>query len=824
MKKRNQILLLLVILAGSSISGQAKKEQKNPNLKLWYDTPADATAKDIPWDAANPTKSTYAIDEEWMKALPLGNGSFGVMVFGDVNRERIQLNEESMWSGGLNNSDNPGAKQYLPNIRRMLFEGNYRDATKLTDRSQISINNNYNHADGATDPFGCFQTMGDLWIDNHKTTDYQKYRRELDLTDAVVRVTYTQEGINYKREIFTSNPGQVMVARFTADQPGKISFTCSMTRPERFNAYTENDQLILAGALYDGKGGENLEYMARLKVVNKGGVVTYGKSEVIIQNADEVTIFISGSTGYLNRYPDFNGRDYKKITKKNIELAVKKDFNDLLAAHKAEYQNYFNRVSLDLTPENVEDIPTDERVEKFKETQSDPHLVELVFQYGRYLLISSSRPNTLPANLQGIWANKIQTPWNGDYHPDINIQMNYWPAEVTNLPEMHLPYFDYLASLVEPGKKTASIQYGMDGWVIHTVGNIWGHTSPGEKAGWGLHIGASGWMCQHIMEHYRFTGDKEFLLKLYPILKEASRFYAEWLVKDPKTGRLVSGPSISPENSFIAPDGTTSAYSMGCAHDQQVIWQLFTDFLEASDLLDITDSLTDLIREKKSGLASGWEIGSDGCILEWAEELKEKNPQSGHISHMYAFYPTAQITYEKTPELARAAYKSILLRYNEKPKHGWSGAWLISQFARHRDQERAAANLNSILQKGIHPNLFTSTPFQMDANFGTTAGIAELLIQSHTGSIDLLPCLPKEFKTGKVTGLRARGGFEIDIDWSGGNLVSAVVKSLNGQKCTIRATVPFSVKGIGSTSGKDDYGYVLSFDSEKGRSYSISAL
>lgn len=756
------------------------KESKESNLKLWYDEPANASVKDNP--------DGWTDDEEWLKSLPLGNGSLGMMVFGDVNRERIQLNEESMWSGSPDDNDNPNAYKEQDKIRQLLFAGKYKEATELTNTTQICKGLGSGNGNGAEVPFGCFQTLGDLWIDNGTQTPYENYYRELDLEDAVVRINYRQGGVNFQREIFTSNPDQVMVARFTADQPGQISFTCSMTRPERFNSYTENDQLIMSGALSDGKGGDGLQYMARLKAVSKNGKVRYNDSKLIVEQADEVILFLTASTNYVLEYPDYKGRNYHELTSRNIEKAIGKSFDELMEAHKKEYQHYFQRVNLDITPGEIAPVPTDERVRKFKQTNSDPHLAELFFQYGRYLLISSSRPGTLPANLQGIWANKIQTPWNGDYHTDINIEMNYWPAEVTNLPEIHMPMFDLIESLVEPGKKTAEIQYHNNGWVVHPITNVWGYTSPGENAKWGMHTGAGAWICSHIGEHYAFTGDRNFLKKMYPVLKGSVQFYMDWLVEDPESGQLVSGPAVSPENTFIAPDGSQSQISMGAAHDQQVIWQLFTDFIFASNELGISDEFVNLVKNAKANLAST-KIGSDGRLMEWAHEFPEVEPGHRHISHLFALHPGNQINMSKTPDLAIAAKKSLDHRIANGGGHtGWSAAWLISQYARLYEAEKAKESLNTVLSKSTSPNLFGQhPPFQMDANFGATAGIAEMLIQSHAGAIHLLPALPtKNWPTGKVKGLRARGGFEVDINWDEGMLVSAHIFSKNGGTTTIK--------------------------------------
>jgi len=768
------ILMMLIASCSNSKSGTEKN-----NLKLWYDYPAKATVADNP--------NGWKDDPEWLKALPLGNGSLGLMVFGDVNIERIQLNEESMWSGSPDESDNPDAYKDLNTIRNLLFEGKFKEATQLTNKTQIAKGAGSGHGNGAKVPFGCFQTLGDLWIDNGKQTPYEEYHKELDLDDAVVRVNYKQEGVNYKREIFVSNTDQVMVARFTADKSGQISFTSTMNRPEHFRTYVENNQLIMSGALPNGKGGDGLQYMARLKAVAKNGTVTYENDKLIIEKADEVTLYLTASTDYVLHYPNYKGRDYKNITDKNLKKGIDKNFNELIKSHKKEYQKYFQRVKFDITPNGVDTITTDKRIRDFKQSKSDPHLAELIFQYGRYLLISSSRPGTLPANLQGIWANKIQTPWNGDYHTDVNLEMNYWPAEVTNLSEMHLPLFDLIESMVEPGKKTATIQYHNRGWVVHPITNVWGYTSPGESATWGMHTGGSAWISSHIYEHYLFTRDTSFLKKMYPVLKESVLFYMDWLVTNPKTGKLVSGPAVSPENTFIAPDGSRSQISMGPTHDQQVIWQLFNDFLSASNELNFKNSFITEVTKAKENLALS-KIGSDGRLMEWAEEFPEVEPGHRHISHLFALHPGAQINMEKTPKLALAAKKSLDYRIANGGGHtGWSAAWLISQYARLQEPEKAKESLNTVLMKSTSPNLFgLHPPFQMDANFGATAGIAEMLLQSHAGVIHLLPALPKNWPTGEIKGLKARGGYTVDIKWNDGFLTKANIYTTLGGKIRIK--------------------------------------
>lgn len=767
--------------------------------KLWYQSPADASVPD--------NSNGWVNDDEWLKALPLGNGSLGAMVFGDVNKERIQLSEESMWSGSPDEHNNPLAYPAQKEIRKLLFEEKHQAASILTKKTQICAGKGTGFGNGAEAPFGCFQTLGDLWIDFEKTSPYTNYHRELNLEDATVNIRYEQDGVVYHRSVFISQPDQLMVMRLSADQPGQLSFKSTMTRPERFETTIENNQLVMRGQLADGQGGDGLSYVAKLAAINKGGNIKYEGNQLIVEQADEVVLLLTASTDYQLNYPNYKGRDCEHITTTSLKKGTASTFNTLLNRHKKEYQAYYKRVDFNLTS-TIDSIPTDARIQQFDSRKPDLKLVELLFQYGRYLLIASSRPGTLAANLQGVWANKIQTPWNGDYHTDVNVQMNYWLAESTNLNEMHLPLMDLIASLQAPGSKTARIHYNADGWLVHPVTNIWGFTAPGESADWGMHVGAGAWLSTHIMEHYYYTLDTLFLKNNYTVLKASTQFYMDWLVPDPETGELLSGPSVSPENSFLAPDRSESKICMGPAHDQQVIWQLFKNFLDASSVLAIQDSFVQGVALAQKQLAPP-KIAIDGRLMEWHKPYKELEPGHRHISHLFALHPGYQIDIKKTPELALAAKKSLDFRIQHGGGHtGWSAAWLINQYARLGDAENAAKSLNMVLTKSISPNLFGQhPPFQMDANFGTAAGIAEMLLQSQSGEIRLLPALPNHWTKGKIKGLCARGGFVVDMEWDKNELTHIRLHSKKG------GTAKLSYKGK-----------AINIETEAGKTYFPQAL
>ncbi len=499
MKKKYRLLALLLLIPIIGLGGAAPDRRPNP-AKLWYAEPADATVPDV--------KEGWRNDPEWLKALPVGNGFLGAMVFGDVNRERLQLNEKGVWSGSPADNDNPDAFGSLAEIRRLLFAGKYKEATALTLKTQVCKGAGSGNGNGAEVPFGCYQTLGDLWLDFGAGQGYADYRRELDLERGLVTVSYVRGGTRFRREVFASYPDRALIVRLTAERRGALSFKASLTRPERFATRADQGHLLMTGTLTNGKGGEGVRYAARLKAIARRGRVSVTDAALDVRGADEVVLVLTAGTDHKLVYPNYRGPDPLVTTRNELERASARPYRTLLRRHIADHSRLFGAVRLDLTGGAADLIPTDRRLKEPQGPSGDLRLQEIYFQYGRYLLIASSREGSLPANLQGLWANKIQTPWNGDYHTDINVQMNYWPADPANLAACYGPLLDLISSLVEPGRRTAAVQYHAGGWCVHPITNVWGFTAPGEHPSWGLHVGAGGWLCQHLWDHYQFTMDR----------------------------------------------------------------------------------------------------------------------------------------------------------------------------------------------------------------------------------------------------------------------------------------------------------------------------
>ena len=707
---------------------------------------------------------------QWDHALPLGNGRLGAMVFGQVNRERIQLNENTLWMGRQRDTNNPDALAALPEVRRLLFAGQPGEAYTIAEKRLM----------GRPFRLDPYQMLGDLrlWFDHEG--EVSDYRLELDIDSAIARLTYRVGGVRYTREIFASHPAQAIVMRISADKPGQVSMSTWIERTQ--DAITEivgNNRLDLVGGLGGGKG---LAFRASVHIVPQGGRLDTFPERIFTERADAVTLIITAATSYRGRDPH--------VASKQLAAAAGTPYDKLKADHTTDHQRFFRRVSLRLGPGGADpqaSLPTNERLERVKRGETDLGLEALYFQFGRYLLIASSRPGTLPANLQGLWNDSMNPPWDSDYHLNINVQMNYWPAEPTNLAELHEPLFDLLESLREPGRRTAKIHYGARGFVAHHITDIWGFTTPGDHPRSGLWPTGAAWVAQHLWEHYRFNRDRTFLARAYPVMKEAAEFFLDYLVEDPK-GRLVSGPSVSPENRYRLPNGQVGILTMGPSMDHQIIDALFSQVVEGSTILGLDASLRGQLEAARKRLPQP-SIGKHGQIMEWSEDYDEPEPGHRHISQLFALHPGDAISVRRTPELARAARATIERRLAHGGGHtGWSRAWIINFWARLEDGEQAYSNYQALLAKSTLPNLWDlHPPFQIDGNFGGTAGVAEMLIQSHDGTINLLPALPRAWSDGSFRGLRARGGAELDVTWRNGQVSAVKLRATADGEHRVRA-------------------------------------
>ena len=750
------LIFVILFFLGTIIQAQ--------DLTLWYDEPSKA----------------------WEDALPIGNGRIGAMVYGNPVVEYLQLNDDSMWPGSPEWENPPATRQDLDEVRRLLFAGDINAAQNLYVQqfSRKSITRSH-------------QTLGDLNIRlGHQQVS--SYQRELDLRTGIAAVSYLHNGYQVTRRILASAPDRVMVMEITTTDPRGLNFSMHLSRPldhDRSTAVTtgEGDRTLHMQGEVTQLGGKldnepmpinhGIQFDTRVGVWAPEAQIDVSADSLMLRNGKKVTIYIVNNTSYY-------GQDFQERSARDLQAVLGRSFEELADRHIQDYQGYFNRVSLDLEGPDYSNLTTTQRLERVREGADDPRLEALLFHYGRYLLISCSRPGTNPANLQGLWNRHIEAPWNADYHLNINIQMNYWPAEVTNLSDLTEPFFSFVDRVIERGKSTAQVNYGMQGAVLPHATDLWAPAwLRAATPFWGSWLGAGGWLMQHYWQHFAFTGDESFLReRAYPAMREIATFYGDYLIEDPRDHQLVMAPSSSPENQYFLPDSTQVTFCLGSAIDQQIVAEVFDHFLKASELLDLRDKLYQDIKAKRSKLRSGTVIGPDGRLLEWDRPYAEPEPGHRHMSHLYAFHPGDAITRSGTPDLFQAVRNTLQYRLDHGGAGtGWSRAWLINFSARLQDGNMAHDHIRLLLQKSITTNLFDMhPPFQIDGNFGYTAGIAEMLIQSHEDHIAILPALPDLWASGSVSGLKARGNFEVSIKWEDHQASHVLIAAPNGGKTRVQ--------------------------------------
>lgn len=785
--------------------------QQKKELTIWFNKPA----------------------KDWNEALPIGNGRLGAMIFGGAKEDLLQMNEETLWTGGPPDlNPNTNAPKYLPLVREALFKDSIGQAVKYLKKIQGPDTQMY-------------QPLGDVMIKQLFLGEPTNYYRGLDISNAVSTTKFTVDGVDFTREYFSSAPDQLVIVKLTASKKGALDFSLNMQHELAFQrTVATNNDLVLAGkaritnderrtpkplVYSEDKGCFGMRFQMRIRVLSTDGKVSTD-SILHISHATEAVIAISGATSYngFDKCPDVNGKDENAAAVGYLKAVAQKKFDEIKAAHIKDYQHFFNRLSFSINDQNAPKLPTNERLKQYKAGNDDPNLEETYFQFGRYLLISCSRPGGIPANLQGIWNKETRPPWRSNFTTNINLQMNYWLAEQCNLDEMTEPLVAFIKRLAINGTSTAKNYYNMRGWAVHHNTDIWAQTNPVGAGGgdpkWANWAMGSPWLSQHLYEHYRFTNDTKYLRETaYPLMKSAAAFCLDWLVD--KDGVLVTAPSTSPENMYIKPNGVKGAVTIGSAMDMEIIWDLFTNLIEATEILGIDKAFAQLLKEKRAKL-NPLKIGKAGNLVEWQDDWQDEDPQHRHVSHLFGLHPGREISPLLDTVYANACRRTLEIRGDGGT--GWSKAWKINFWARLLDGDHAYKMFQELLKNSTMDNMLdTHPPFQIDGNFGATSGIAEMLCQSQLQAIQLLPALPLKWQKGYINGLVARGNFNINMDWQNGKLAHATIQSKAGNICKIMTNVPVVIKGAVATTITSQLNgttyYTNSFKTQLGKIYEVNA-